>query len=1103
MIKKRKIAAYFLLPGIVPRVWDLVSSGFATLALMVAVIYRNVGLLPAGHPYLKPVNYGKFGIRHVMAEASASVVYDRSNVDKIIIHFTIMAGMVVLIMQICLVVLSMLAMPVFAGPWTNTFLTTAVGPDQDMAFIVLDRVFGIMDFSGTTGFFDSCYSNGGPCYDINDPQNIVATPGAFPQPFHLALHQFFGFYTLGIAFLSMVVILYYVVAIVGESITSGRPFGQRLNKAWFIPRLIMFFALIAPMNLAGGNNIGINGAQFITLAIAKFGSNMATNAWDGVFLFNVTQYPGGADDPFVNTLLGRAETLVAIPNAPEVATLTQFLFVARMCMLAEQIMNNRTDSRYLNVFVVRDNNPDAVDDDYFPGGASTIPGAAYPPGGDQNAMFYFLPAPEWAWPFYEEALSFSRYGKIIIRFGHYNPPDPVGPPAPGDPNEPGAYDAELGYVKPTCGELVIDPTAVFPDNDSGDVTTTGIANEAFAVTGEHILVDPHGFDTSGAALPFEVNGITEIYYEIIEQYFLQDPFFDEMAHCMLKSILPYDHDSSCVDMDFSTVYQPAAPVQQPPVSRWGNSDIVRRNIDYYNNVNRAVISGLWWQPDSANPGMRPFAVTSHDGYVPQGWSGLANAAGYNVIARDAGGARNDYNFITQMRLKYDFRVPPEVRRLGWAGAALWYHEIANVNGMFMSAVQNLPRPTRYPELMEMIAAQKGTRESNPSWADRFNPMLADGRLANLPNPGDQYIAAALYAGFKLWGGGGVQTSSQTRKTGSVVIDTINAIFGTAGLYDLLEGQQQGPSTDGYGPADGRTLNVHPLALLSSLGKGILDAALRNLLIGVVGQGLGEIVDDDAAGPLAKVFGDTAARIAMIGVSIGFVLYYVLPLLPFIYFFVGFSGWIKSIFEAMVAMPLWAVAHIKIDGEGLPGPWATNGYFLLFEIFLRPTLLIFGLIASLNVFTALVNGLNDSFHVVVANVGGYDIEQNFASPPVTLPISNPVGPSDSLDYLRAPLDEFFYTVIYAILVYMLALGNFKLIDQVPNAILRWMGATVSTFKDNSGDPAGELAGKMYRTGEITRAQLMEMMGNLKGAAKGWGGDDVTNTSLRVGQGGIQR
>ena len=58
----------------------------------------------------------------------------------------------------------------------------------------------------------------------------------------------------------------------------------------------------------------------------------------------------------------------------------------------------------------------------------------------------------------------------------------------------------------------------------------------------------------------------------------------------------------------------------------------------------------------------------------------------------------------------------------------------------------------------------------------------------------------------------------------------------------------------------------------------------------------------------------------------------------------------------------------------------------------------------------------------------------------------------------------------------------------------MGATVSTFQEHSGDPASELTGMMYRSGEITRAQLMEMLGNLKG------GLSVTDTGIALGQGG---
>lgn len=1070
-----------MLPGLIPRVSELFSSGFSYVASLIAVIYGNSGLLPAGHPYLKYDNFGRFGIRHVIAEASNNLVLDRKHLDQLVIHLIIISGMVMLVIQVCLALLSVVSFSVFALPppgtepwppygalfgtpfdWNTIFINPhpRYGPDQDLAFIVLDRVFGIMDFNGVGGFFGSCYSTAVVCEDMNEFP--AADSVAFPEPFHRALHQFFGFYTLGIAFLSLIVIIYFIVAIVGESIVTGRPFGQRFNKGWFIPRLIAFFALIAPMNMGpGGNNVGINAAQYITLGAAYFGSNMATNAWNGVFVPVALN-----NDSFVNSLSGsRTETLIAIPNAPELGTLTQFFFVARLCMLAEELMYNRTNANF-GMYIVRENRPGLSD---VPFGG---PFAGVLAGG--NTMQYMNGNT------FEDIVGFSRYRTIIIRFGHFNPPGGVA----GDPDDPpDAYDAETGYVKPVCGELTLAPTSPKGNQVSTDISTTGISTGAGA---PGLEIDPHSYNIGGGMAGNRVMGITEFYYEFLEQYMVQDPFFDELATCMLKSILPYDHDSSCVDIRFTR--HSTDPIAPFPESRWSNENVVKKNMNFYNNSIKAVMTGLWMQPNEP-AGEDFFLIPSSSGaYLPRGvWTGADGPAGVLAGLNIPNIPPTFNNFVTQMRLKYEFNLPPAIDRLGWAGAALWYNEIANVNGQFMSAVQNLPKPTKYPLIMEEIANQHKMVDTNPSFKNRFNPLLQNGRLATLPRPGDQYIAAALYSGFMMWGRDSVQTSTHTRQTGNSFMDVVNMIFGTEGLYNLLEGMQIGDAPDG------RTLNVHPLAALSSMGKGILDASLRNLMIGLVGQGIGEIFGDDIIGPAGKLIGDIAGRFALIGVSIGFVLYYVLPLLPFIYFFFGFSGWVKSIFEAMVAMPLWALAHIKIDGEGLPGPWATNGYFLLFEIFLRPTLMIFGLIASIILFTALVNGLNDTFHLVVLNATGYDIEANLYMQTAQLPNSNPTGVENTIDYIRGPLDEFMFTVMYAIIVYMLALASFKMIDQVPNHILRWIGATVSTFQERAGDPAGELTGKVYRAGEITRAQLMEMVGSLRG----WRGMTVAETDIALG------
>ena len=1053
-LSKKKVLKYVLLPEIFPRLKGLFSSGFAYMSSLLAIIYANTGLIPAGHPYLKTQNFGQFGIRHVIAEASRNLVYSRKNMDQILMHGIIICGLVMLIIQVCLLVVSLFTFPAIAGTFTATFVNTPYGPDQDIAFYVLDRVFGVMNFTGTGGFFESCYSTSFACTDIRG--NPVSTPGTFPGSFHRALHELFRFYTLGIAYFAMLIIIYWVIAIIGETITSGRPFGQRTNKAWFIPRLIVFFALIAPMNMGpGGQNVGINAAQFITLAVAKYGSNMATNAWDQ---FHTDAIDG---NPFANTIVGPAETLIAIPNAPEIGTLTQFLFVARLCMLAEKIVHNRD----LHIYAVRDENPTWNDAAWL--------GGAFPHMNLGGTPYYTAMAPMWtntaapgsvngapgSPPSFDQVLRWSRFGNVILRFGHFNPP------GSGGANPPGSYDDEMGFVKPVCGELTLVPSAPQPDRNLGDPIVTGFANNI-----GDFDINVHSLDPSGAAFAVGPYGLQENYFYLIEQYMIQDPYFDEMAGCILKSILPYDHDSACVDVDFT--YNPGDrydPSSGP--SRWGYRELINQNVNYYNNTVKAVVTGIWYQPASTN-------AAHVVGGPATGWAYDAN------------------NFVDEMRLKYDFSINPEILRRGWVGAALWYHYIAQINGMFMSAIQNVPTPTKYPEIMEMIAEQQREIAANPSWTDRFNPLLGNGKLADLPRPGDQYIAAALHTGFKKWGSGAME-SVLNNKSDNGVVDVINMIFGTEGLYDLLESKANG---------------VHPFAALSALGKGMIDASIRNLFIGVVGQGVGEILSDTFIGSLGKAASDVAVKFALMGLSIGFVLYYVFPLLPFVYFFFAFSGWVKSIFEAIVAMPLWAIAHIKIDGEGLPGPWATNGYFLLFEIFLRPTLIIFGLLSSFLIFTALVDAVNDTFHLVVYNATGFELEQHFylndnAANYGNLPIGNVgtktdlslaatnAGGQDMIDFIRGPLDEFFYTVIYAIIIYMIATSSFKLIDQIPNNILRWMGATVSTFQENAGDPASELTGKMYRSGNIVGSQLGQMIGYLRGSTGGGGPNATTNEVVR--------
>lgn len=393
-------------------------------------------------------------------------------------------------------------------------------------------------------------------------------------------------------------------------------------------------------------------------------------------------------------------------------------------------------------------------------------------------------------------------------------------------------------------------------------------------------------------------------------------------------------------------------------------------------------------------------------------------------------------------------------KYGWAGASLWYNRIANVNGALTSAAINIPQVKNLPDAMIYTCDQNRQQNSETSPKDCNNPNLSQGKQVQYESTPQGNIAAALSDMFDYW------FKDPADMTGNVFIDVINAVFGTQGLFDMC-----------------RNADIHPLAQLSVLGKGLIEAAIRNLGISM-GSG--------AAGILAGYFGPILASassffgtVASIGILIGFILYYVVPFLPFLYFMFAVGGWVKGIFEAMVGVPLWALAHLRIDGEGLPGDAAINGYFLIFEIFVRPILIIFGLIASLLIFGAMVKVLNDIFALAVSNLSGFNPEPGAAG--VCGSDGREVGQPGTEEWARGPIDELFFTIVYAIMVYMIGMSSFKLIDLIPNSILRWMGQGVQTFNDQAGEPAEGLLSKVAIGGSVLGGQLGQAASSLKGVA----------------------
>lgn len=374
-------------------------------------------------------------------------------------------------------------------------------------------------------------------------------------------------------------------------------------------------------------------------------------------------------------------------------------------------------------------------------------------------------------------------------------------------------------------------------------------------------------------------------------------------------------------------------------------------------------------------------------------------------------------------------INPELLQRGWGGAGIWFNDIAQTNGAIMSSVINTPQPVSYPRLMEHTMLMKRITNPGDDTLSKFSPnFLANINIteifskAELDDPAiDAEIARFLGRAYDRLQNNGLFANPGRNQEQNALTAYINLVFGTEALFSLQENQE-----------------VHPLAKMAALGRGVLDRALMYFGGSVVMSGLSGLVggalDDTMKTQFGAAFDNFAkgmTSFALVGITVGFVLYYVIPMLPFMYFFFSVGRWVKAIFEAMVCVPLWALAHLRIDGDGISGQAAANGYFIILELFLRPLLTLFGLMAAISVFSAQAIVLEELFGVLTNNVAGH--EAIYDENGVRVPTGTPI-------------DEFFHTIMYAVLLYIIALASFKLIDLIPNKVLRFMGSQASSFSD---------------------------------------------------------
>lgn len=207
------------------------------------------------------------------------------------------------------------------------------------------------------------------------------------------------------------------------------------------------------------------------------------------------------------------------------------------------------------------------------------------------------------------------------------------------------------------------------------------------------------------------------------------------------------------------------------------------------------------------------------------------------------------------------------------------------------------------------------------------------------------------------------------------------------------------------------------------------------------------------------------------IAIGALLGVYVPLIPYIIFTMGALGWLTACIEAMVAGPLVALAILSPGGHHELLGKAEHAILLMFNVFLRPSLMIFGLVAASLLANVGVLMVNTAFGMVVLTIVGQATADN--------PSAVDTNGLDAVGALMSnPIEAVFFLVAYVVLILSVLNKCFAAIHIIPERVMSWIGGQGMQF----GEGEALQESKQAITGAAQKAgHGMESAGKAGGEA----------------------
>lgn len=367
----------------------------------------------------------------------------------------------------------------------------------------------------------------------------------------------------------------------------------------------------------------------------------------------------------------------------------------------------------------------------------------------------------------------------------------------------------------------------------------------------------------------------------------------------------------------------------------------------------------------------------------------------------------------------------DAKSAGWASAGAFYYTASRLQGQLyrLAEIPHATSPVR-PDLLDanlktesvvrLLGDKKAGREGTLTTLEEYFARV----VARTP----ALRTEAVYAGVN------------TTPSGDWVADVMG-LLGIDSLSTLVRQFKPDP--------------INPMLDMTNFGFRALTAS-GGFLTATMATGVGGVVLGAAVGTGAGPFGTVAGAAAglVLGqvldklsfvlnggfvflLTVGTLYAYALPVMAYVVWTFFVWGVVVMVAEGVVAASLWALAHVRMDGDTFVTQASQGGYMVAFNMVLRASLGLFGLMLSFGAFAAGVFFLSETLGPML---DGITAGRGFGI----------VGTAFAIG-------------LYAYMHYQLAVRSFGLIVEVPDRVTRWFGASAEHL--NEGQHAAQVGAAM--------------------------------------------